>query len=240
LPYRGYFDRDDAERFAARLRDRGKDVAVSGAQAYSTLGWFDDPLLDTMLKRPDADLAEVLFHELAHQALYVPGDATFNESFASFIAEQGVRAWMTTTGRDAELNSWLARQQASKEFIGLLRETRRSLATFYSAETDPLKLAEGKSERLRTLEERYSNLVRTRWDGHDRFAGWFDPPPNNADLALVGTYTGGWCAFDALWRESGGDFHRFHGLAREQARNDPATRSRWLATPCHENRVGAR
>jgi predicted aminopeptidase len=240
LPYRGYFDRDDADRFADRLRERGKDVAVSGAQAYSTLGWFKDPLLDSMLNRPDADLAETLFHELAHQALYVPGDATFNESFAGFIAEQGVRAWMSTTGRDAELESWLERQRASSDFVELLTATRRSLAAFYGAETDPLKLAEGKSERLRALEERYSDLVRKRWDGRDRFAGWFDPPPNNADLALVGTYTGGWCAFEGLWREAGEDFLRFQALARKQADSDPVARSRWLATPCPGNPGEAR
>ncbi len=235
VPYRGYFDRADAERFAARMEQQGKDVAVSGAQAYSTLGWFDDPLLDSMLMRPDADLAEVLFHELAHQALYVPGDATFNESFASFIAEQGVRAWMTTTGREAELESWLERQQAGSDFIELLADTRRALAVFYRSETDPLKLAEGKREHLQALEARYAELVATRWDGLDRYAGWFDPPPNNADLALVGTYTGGWCAFEALWREAGGDFQRFQDLARNRSRTDSSTRARWLATPCGDD-----
>jgi predicted aminopeptidase len=232
VPYRGYFDRADAERFADKLRDRGKDVAVSGAQAYSTLGWFDDPLLDSMLLRPDADLAEVLFHELAHQALYVPGDATFNESFATFIAEQGVRAWMTATGREAELDLWLERQRASSEFIELLAETRRSLARLYHAETDPLILAEGKRERFLDLEARYADLVETRWGGRDRYAGWFNPPPNNADLALVGTYTGGWCAFEALWKEAEKDFQRFQRLARDRARSDATTRTRWLATPC--------
>jgi predicted aminopeptidase len=232
VPYRGYYDRADAERFADRLRNQGKDVAVSGAQAYSTLGWFDDPLLDSMLMRPDADLAEVLFHELAHQALYVPGDATFNESFATFIAEQGVRAWMTGTGRHAELESWLERQQAGSDFIELLADTRRSLARLYRTESDPLKLAEGKHEQLRALKERYAHLVATRWDGRDRYAGWFDPPPNNADLALVGTYTGGWCAFESLWQAAGGDFQRFQSLARDRSRTDSATRARWLATPC--------
>ena len=240
LPYRGYFDRDDAERFADRLRERGKDVAVSGARAYSTLGWFDDPLLDTMLMSPDADLAETLFHELAHQALYVPGDATFNEFFAGFIAEQGVRAWMTVTGRDAELESWLERQEAGAAFVGLLADTRRSLAELYRSETDPLTLARGKSDRLRALEDRYADLVRTRWGGRDRFASWFDPPPNNADLALVGTYTGGWCAFEALWQTAGEDFHRFQALARERAQDDAETRRRWLATPCRENPEEAR
>jgi predicted aminopeptidase len=240
VPYRGYFDREDAERFADRQRDRGRDVAVSGARAYSTLGWFKDPLLDSMLMSPDADLAETLFHELAHQALYVPGDATFNESFASFLAEQGVRSWMTATGRNAELEAWLERQQAGAEFLGLLAETRRSLAGFYGAETDPVRLAEGKKERLEKLEERYTEMVHSQWGGRNRFASWFDPPPNNADLALVGTYSGGWCAFAALWQQSGQDFQRFQALARKRADDDPTTRSRWLATPCRENPGRAR
>ena len=240
VPYRGYFDREDAERFADRLRNQGKDVAVSGAQAYSTLGWFDDPLLESMLQRPDGDLAEVLFHELAHQALYVPGDATFNESFAGFIAEQGVRAWMTSAGRDVELGAWLERQEAGAEFVRLLADTRRSLMELYGTESDPLILAEGKADRFRHLEEQYADLVRTRWDGRDRFSGWFDPPPNNADLALVGTYTGGWCAFEALWQEADQDFLRFQGLARDRARSDAASRTRWLATPCPEKAGQAR
>ena len=153
VPYRGYFDRADAERFAERLHNQGKDVAVSGAQAYSTLGWFDDPLLESMLQRPDGDLAEVLFHELAHQALYVPGDATFNESFAGFIAEQGVRAWMTSAGRDVELGAWLERQEAGAEFVRLLADTRRSLMELYGTESDPLILAEGKADRFPTVAE---------------------------------------------------------------------------------------
>lgn len=240
VPYRGYFDRADAERFAARLRDKGRDVAVSGARAYSTLGWFDDPLLESMLMDSDADLAETLFHELAHQALYVPGDATFNESFAEFIAEQGVRAWMIATDRDAELQSWLERQEAGTDFVELLATTRLELAEFYGSETDPARLAEGKRARFRELESRYADLVQRRWAGRDRFAGWFDPPPNNADLALVGTYTGGWCAFEQLWRQARGDFHRFQALAKARADEDAAARARWLATSCDDNAGEAR
>jgi predicted aminopeptidase len=147
---------------------------------------------------------------------------------------------MTATGRSAELDAWLERQRAGAEFVRLLAETRRSLAQFYATETDPVKLAEGKKERLRNLEERYAVMVHARWGGRNRFAGWFDPPPNNADLALVGTYSGGWCAFAALWQQSGEDFQRFQDLARERARSDPAARSRWLATPCRENPGGSR
>ena len=240
VPYRGYFREDSADQFAARMSDRGYDTSVTPAVAYSTLGWFDDPLLESMLQRPDGDLAEVLFHELAHQALYVPGDATFNESFAGFIAEQGVRAWMTSAGRDVELGAWLERQEAGAEFVRLLADTRRSLMELYGTESDPLILAEGKADRFRHLEEQYADLVRTRWDGRDRFSGWFDPPPNNADLALVGTYTGGWCAFEALWQEADQDFLRFQDLARDRARSDAASRTRWLATPCPEKAGQAR
>ncbi|MEE4174242.1 MAG: aminopeptidase [Xanthomonadales bacterium] len=234
VPYRGYFERADAERFADRLRDRGQDVAVSGAGAYSTLGWFEDPLLESMLLRPDPDLADILIHELAHQALYVPGDATFNESFAGFLAEQGVRAWMAASGREAELDAWLARQRAGEAFIELLAETRRSLAAFYASETDPLRLAQGKRAHFAELERRYAELVATRWKGQDRYASWFEPPPNNADLALVGTYTDGWCAFDRLWQTAKGDFHRFLALARERAGKDAGARARWMAEACDD------
>lgn len=232
VPYRGYFDRADAERFADRLRERGQDVAVSGAGAYSTLGWFEDPLLESMLRRPDPDLADILIHELAHQALYVPGDAMFNESFASFIAEQGVRAWMSARGQDADLDAWLERQRAGEAFLALLMDTRRALVALYTSETDPLRLERGKQAQFAELDRRYAELVATQWNGVDRYGSWFEPAPNNADLALVGTYTGGLCAFEQLWQAAEGDFPRFLDLARERAAQDREARARWMAEAC--------
>ncbi len=232
VPYRGYFEREDAERFAAKMRRKGRDASVSGAGAYSTLGWFDDPILGTMLERSDADLADVLFHELAHQALYVKGDTDFNESYASFVGRQGVRAWMHATGDTEGLARWEAREDATRDFLALLGAARRQLRALYAAGGTEAELATGKREAFRDLRADYDRLVQEAWAGRDRFGGWFDPPPNNADLALVASYTGGLCAFETLWREAGEDFSRFHALARERGELPADTRTAWLATPC--------
>jgi len=104
VPYRGYFDPLDAERLAARLAGKGNDVAVSPALAYSTLGWFRDPLLDTMFRYSEEQLAGIVFHELAHQKLYVKGDAAFNESYATFIEEIGVMLWLDSSGKPFKNN----------------------------------------------------------------------------------------------------------------------------------------
>ncbi|MDD5330670.1 MAG: aminopeptidase, partial [Sulfuricella sp.] len=83
--YRGYYDRADADRYADALRHRGLDAFVGGITAYSTLGLFDDPVLNTFLRLGDTEVARTLFHELAHQRLYVKGDSVFNESFATTV-----------------------------------------------------------------------------------------------------------------------------------------------------------
>ena len=124
------------------------------------------------------------------------------------------------------------RQAASAEFLALLRRTRGDLADFYATETDTVALAAGKAERFRELRRRYERLVEESWNGRDLFGNWFEPPPNNADLALVASYTDGVCAFRALWREVGGDFATFHRRARATAELPEAQRRGWLETPC--------
>lgn len=231
VPYRGYFDQSDADRFADRMRDKGLDVAVSRATAYSTLGWFDDPILGTMLSGPVADLAEVLIHELAHQSVYVRGATTFNESYATFVARQGVLRWMRQQGDEAGLAQWQVREAASQDFIELLSATRTALGKVY-ASGDTQNLAQEKQRLFTELEENYAKLVSHTWNGRDWFGGWFNPPPNNADLALVGSYTGGLCAFQTLWLEAEGDFVRFHRLVAGKAEMGKAAIDSWLETPC--------
>lgn len=232
VPYRGYFDQADADRFAARLRHKDLDVSVSQAAAYSTLGWFDDPILGTMLAGPVADLAEVLIHELAHQSVYVRGATAFNESYATFVARQGVRAWMRQTGDAQGLANWEAREAASQDFIALLSTTRAALARLYAGGGEEAYLAMEKERLFAELEVRYQTLVRDAWNGRDWYGGWFNPPPNNADLALVGSYTDGLCAFESLWLEASGDFSRFHQLVAARGEMDKTSIDRWLETPC--------
>ena len=232
VPYRGYFDRDDAERFAESQRRRGYDVTVFPALAYSTLGWFEDPLLDTMLRYSDAQLADTLFHEMAHARLYVRGDTAFNEAFAGFVGERGLERWLTANDDTDRLAAWRRARGASKEFQALLDETRRELAAIYRAGRDEDRMRAKKSAAFERLRAHYRSLVQERWSGTDYFAGWFAREPNNASLALAGAYAGGRCAFAVLFAEAEGDFRRFYRLAEARAALDSEARRAWLERPC--------
>ena len=109
------------------LRQQGYDVYVGGVPAYSTLGWFDDPLLSTFIRYPDAQLARLVFHELAHQLVYAKGDTTFNESFAVTVEEEGVRRWLAAEGRSGELAAFRAAQERQREFAQRVKQTRERL-----------------------------------------------------------------------------------------------------------------
>jgi len=239
VPYRGYFDPADADRLAAHLAGRGFDVTVSPALAYSTLGWFRDPLLDTMFRYREERLAGVMFHELAHQQLFVRGDTAFSESYASFMEDIGVDLWLEASGRADRLPAWRRRQEASLEFTALLRETRDELARLYASPAGPARLRAARAEAFDRLRDRYAALVRDRWRGEDYFGFWFEKGPNNASLALFDTYAGGTCAFAALYRAAGRDVAAFQALAAERATLDEAARRAWLNQPCTAVAPGA-
>ena len=232
VPYRGYFDPDDADRFAQAQRRRGYDVTVSPALAYSTLGWFEDPLLDTMLRYSDTQLAATLFHEMAHARLYVRGDAAFNEAFAGFVEARGVERWLEATDAAGRLSGWKRRQQAARDFQRLVDRTRRALQTVYGSELPAAAMRARKQSLFERLRSDYDDLVREGWGGDDYFGGWFRQEPNNASLALTRTYTGGRCAFAGLWAEADGDFGRFYRLAESRAALDRTARRDWLERPC--------
>jgi predicted aminopeptidase len=232
VPYRGYFEQQDAARFAERLAADGLDVAVSPAAAYSTLGWFDDPLLDTMLRYRDERLAAVIFHELAHQKLYVRGDAEFNESYAGFIEETGVALWLRSSGRADRLPGWDRERAAARDLDERVRSARADLASIYAAQESPEAKRLSKAATLAALREAHLGLVRDHWDGADYFARWFAGELNNARLALFDSYRGGSCAFAALYRAAGQDIARFQALAAEQAALDERARWDWLHQDC--------
>src|ERR1700691_87941 len=124
LSYRGYFRERDARNMAAKLAARGNDVMVGGVTAYSTLGHFADPVLNTMLRYGDLGLASTIFHELAHQLIYVRGDSEFNESFAVSVEQEGLRRWLAARGRSVELQKFLADRTAERQFIAVLAAGR--------------------------------------------------------------------------------------------------------------------
>ncbi len=238
VPYRGYFKQQQAEQFAAQMRGQGLDVFVSPAIAYSTLGWFDDPLLDTMFRYSSSQLAAVLIHELAHQKLYLPGDAAFNESFAEFVESVGMQQWLQQTGRQPELLEWTRLRAAEPQFADLLDGAREALRSLYASGKDVTTLRQQKQLILQQLQQDYARMVSEQWRGKDYFGGWMADGTygelNNARLALAESYAGGSCAFEALYRQADRNLEDFYLLAEQQSRLAAAERKAWLQTPCGE------
>ncbi|MGE0080347.1 MAG: aminopeptidase [Thiohalomonadaceae bacterium] len=222
--YRGYFSRSDAQRYAESLRERGFDVYVSGASAYSTLGWFDDPLLSTMLRRSEAELVATLFHELAHQKLYLRGDSAFNESFAVAVAEEGVRRWFH--GSEKYVN-YVRDQERLRAVASLLVGARERLAAVYAEDIPDAEKLARKRDVLAKLRADYAGL-KGKWGGYDGFDHWFPPNINNAHLALTATYHELVPGFKALLVLEGGDLNRFYAAARKLAGLERSARKQHL------------
>lgn len=232
VPYRGYFDRDDAERFARKLAAQGYDIALSPATAYSTLGWFDDPLFDTMFRHGNTELAAVLFHEMAHQKLYVKGDAAFSEAFATFVEGVGVERWIRAHGTPGSLEQWRQKEAASLQFNAFLRQQRKLLEKIYAKEQDEAELRLEKQAFFGRFRQAYQAMVAEAWNGRDYYGGWVVGELNNAHLALVSTYQGGACAFSNLYRAAGENMERFMQLSAQTAALSRADRDRWLQQAC--------
>jgi predicted aminopeptidase len=232
VPYRGFFEQQKARESADRLSRKGMDVLVSPAAAYSSLGWFSDPLLSTMFSASGTRLAGYLFHELAHQRLYVKNDSAFNESYASFVEDAGVRAWLAFNQEQDELQSWLRLQAVGKDFSGLVRKTRADLAGLFAGGGSETDMRARKTEILAEFEQAWRRLSDARWQGKRYYQAWFREPLNNARFALFNTYEGGHCAFQALWEESSGDWQKFHRLAEKQSRLPGGERRAWLQQTC--------
>lgn len=232
VPYRGYFEQESADAFAGKLSRKGYDTSVSPAVAYSTLGWFDDPVLDTMLRYSDEQLAAFIFHELAHQQLYVKGDTEFSESYATFIEETGVRIWLLSSGRENQVREWQERLAAGRQFDTLLSETKIRLSTLYDRNMGQEDMRLAKAEIFRQLRADYERLSATQWGGRSFFQSWFSRELNNASLALVDSYRGGVCAFESLYREAEDDMARFQQLAAARAKLPAGQRRIWLDQAC--------
>jgi len=197
VSYRGYYDRAAAERYATGLRAAGNDVVVYGVPAYSTLGWFDDPLLSTFIGYPDADLARLIFHELAHRLLYVKNDTTFNESFAVAVEREGLRRWLAAQGREAAP----ARSPAPQ-----IAEVRARLEALYRTRLAPQAMRERKRAELEALRPVMARMPA--FEGQE---------PSNAFIASYATYTELLPAFETLLAEANGDLPAFYALARQFA-----------------------
>lgn len=208
--YRGYFHEEAAKAYAEKWKQKGWDVYVDGVDAYSTLGWFHDPLLNTFIYEPEADLADLIFHELAHRRLFVNGDTDFNESYATTVAAEGVRRWFAAHPNPhayAEYQDGLAHDS---QFIQLVMDTRQELQAVYDNKQmpDPEKLRR-KEEIITELRVKYAALKKS-WGGDAGYDNWFAEPINNAKLNTVSAYYKYGPAFRELIRINGGDMEKFY------------------------------
>ena len=217
VSYRGYFSEADAQAAAAALRVQSYDVYVGGVPAYSTLGWFDDPVLNTFIQYPVAGLARLVFHELAHQVLYVKNDTLFNESFAATVEQAGVERWLAQSGNADDRAAYERLQRIRNDFVALILKYRATLEQYYRKDFPVEAKRLGKARVLTEMDEEYRRL-KAGWGGFAGYDRWFSGKPNNATLASVALYTELVPAFRALLEREGGDMPRFYAAAKELAK----------------------
>ena len=215
--YRGYFDRAAAEREAEGLRADGYEVNVAGVPAYSTLGWLPDPLLNTFIGGSEGQVASMVFHELAHQIVFVGGDTTFNESFATAVEREGVRRWLAASNDPALRRSYAEFANRRQDFVDLLLKYRDRLEALYASDAPDDAKRAGKRRLFAELKAEYAAL-KTSWGGFAGYDRYFAQELTNAHLASVGAYNILVPAFDALLVREGGDFPRFYAEVRRLAR----------------------
>jgi len=221
VDYRGYFSEDAAMAYASNLQARGMDVFVGGVDAYSTLGWFNDPVPSTVIQRPDHQLVALIFHELAHQKLYLPGDTAFNESFASFVSQEGLRRWLDLQQQPELFVQSVQDLLEQQRFIDFVLDYRRRFTALFASHVS--------EEDMIVQKQALQEQMRQDWreqteSGNDRYRAWFRGPLNNAQLSTVGSYYTWVPAFSALFDSSGQDFEEFYRAVAELAALPPEPR----------------
>jgi predicted aminopeptidase len=226
--YRGYFEEASAKGEAAQFAAKGDDVHIGGVPAFSTLGYFNDPILSTFIRYPDPEVARLIFHELAHQVAYAKDDSVFNESFAVLVEEEGVLRWLAAQ-RDPALAAQFASTQRYREgFRELVDRTRTQLAALYASNASVEDKRAGKAAAFAQMRAEYAAL-KSQWGGSAGYDAWFAQGPTNASLAAVALYSSKVPEFRALLDAEGGDLPRFYARVRELARMPKAERDQVLA-----------
>ncbi len=226
VSYRGYYRQEQAQAYASVLRSEGNDVRVGGVPAYSTLGWFDDPLLSSFIRYPEAELARLVFHELAHQVLYVAGDTPFNEAFATAVEEAGVARWLALHGDAAMQDDYRRYAGRREDFIALLEKHRHALEATYAQDWSDRCKRRHKARILAALQDDYQTL-KLGWDGHPGYDRWFSEPLTNAHLVSVAAYHDLLPGFRALLAEQQ-TLPRFYQAVKALARLPKPERTRLL------------
>ena len=209
VAYRGYFTEQGAQEFANGMRERGFDVYVGGVAAYSTLGWFDDAVLNTFIDYRDVRLARLIFHELAHRVAYAPGDTTFNESFATAVETEGVKRWLAHRGRSEEMAGFEISQARQEAFIELVMRAQTSLNALYQEDIPEEEMRARKERAVADMRTEYAQLRRS-WDGFAGYDHWFSGSLNNAKIGSVAAYNQLVPAFERLLDDQEGDLAAFY------------------------------
>jgi len=217
LAYRGYFHKFAADKFAAKLAKNGADVFVGGVAAYSTLGRFNDPLLNTMISMNDQRMVGLLFHELAHQKFYVKGDTQFNESFATLVQQEGVMRWIYSRQGLAAVAAYRQDLARHEQAWTLIRRLQRQLQALYSSDQIDIEKLAAKAAILEAVQVEYLELSAD-WPEPVPFSGWFSGPINNASLAALFVYDDHVPALRALLQQSSGDLDAFYQQVTELAK----------------------
>ena len=237
--YRGYFAQDGAQKLADALAAQGMDATVAPVPAFSTLGWFPDPLLSTFVRWPEPELARLIFHELAHQVVYVRDDTRFNESFATAVERAGLARWVAQRNDPALREQYERYQLHHAGLLALVAQARRELQDTYDAPLPEAERLARKQAILAQLPEHYRRMRDEQWKGFRGYDEFFLAPWNNARIAALAAYQDDVPAFDALLASVGGDLPRFFERVRQLAAMAPAVRDaalRSLVAPAKDHR----
>lgn len=234
VAYRGHFAAADAEGEAASLRAEGFEASVYPVPAYSTLGrlpgrWFADPLLNTFIDYPEGDLARLIFHELAHQVVFAPGDTLFNESFASAVEKLGAERWLAAQASEAVRADYAKSEARRADFRALTMRYRSRLAALYASSASDVDKRAAKAELFAAMRGEHAALKAGRWNGHAGYDAWF-ARADNASLGVLAAYNELVPAFVRLFDREDRDFRRFYRQVRRLAALPLAERHAALAS----------
>jgi predicted aminopeptidase len=225
--YRGYFAEENATQYAGILKRQGYDVYVGGVSAYSTLGWFDDPVLSTFIHFTEARTAALIFHELAHQVLYVQDDTAFNESFATLVEQEGLRRWQQASGSLQIYTEYLLQHSLREQFVGLIMRYRHSLEKLYQTDLAPAEKRMRKSAIFSELRDEFNDMKKQQIE-LSAYGNWMNRSLNNAKIGSVVAYHDFLPAFDNMLKKAGGNLDQFFDACRQLAQKNKVDRHRIL------------
>lgn len=225
IGYRGYYDHARAEQEASRLQKQGYETYIGGSTAYSTLGWFADPILNTMIRWGDDELVGTIFHELTHQKIYIKDDTAFNESLAMFVQQEGLQQWRELHGLP---RAEAVEQKHDDQFTAIVLRTRDRLKALYASGLPKEEMRRRKQEEFERLRGDYFHLRDAEWHGDGIYDSWINSGINNAKLAPFGLYNTWVSAFAALYKNENGDWSKFLDAAAAIGKLDAEARRRAL------------